>query len=175
MTRLRRAALVAALCGACTAFGARAAGGLVWQEPGRVQAAPLFVAGLASLDHQPMRLVQQPGRPLIVNFWARWCGPCKVEIPELVALRERHPGVDVVGLALEKQGDAVRDFARAYDINYPLLLTRDVGLDLMRALGNTQASLPYTVVLDRQGAVVATRIGALTRSELDAAVQRAQR
>jgi hypothetical protein len=78
-----------------------------------------------------------------------------------------------MGLNIESQAEPVRDFARAYDINYPVLLTREAGLELMRALGNPKAGLPYTVVLNRDGAVVATRLGAATREQLDAAVQRA--
>jgi hypothetical protein len=68
---------------------------------------------------------------------------------------------------------AVRDFARAYDINYPVLLARGGGLDLMRALGNAKAGLPFTLALDRRGAVVASRLGLLSREQLAAAARRA--
>lgn len=176
MTSLRRRLLVAASLLATGAVGAQAAKGtLQLEEPGRIPGEPLFAAALTDLDHAPAR-VPRRGRPLIVNFWARWCGPCKVEIPELVALHAREPGVDVIGIALEDQGAAVRDFARAYDMAYPLLLAREgSGLDLMRALGNAKAGLPFTLALDRQGAVVALRLGVLSREQLDAAVQRARR
>jgi thiol-disulfide isomerase/thioredoxin len=150
-------------------------GDLQWVEPGRVPSAPLFAAALVDLDHRPAS-VPRTGRPMLVNFWARWCGPCKVEIPELQALHARKAGVDVLGIALENQGSAVRDFARAYEMDYPLLLARDgAGLDLMRALGNPTAGLPFTLVLDRQGQVQALRLGLLTRAQLDAAVQRVLR
>lgn len=149
-------------------------GELVLDEPGRIPGTPLFAAALTDLGHRAASPAR--GRPLIVNFWARWCGPCKVEIPELVALHARQSGVDVIGIALENEGTAVRDFAKAYDMDYALLLARDgSGLDLMRALGNPQAGLPFTVAIDRQGAVVARRLGVLTRAQLDAAVQRALR
>ena len=65
------------------------------------------------------------------------------------------------------------DFARAYDINYPVLLARGGGLDLMRALGNAKAGLPFTLALDRRGAVVASRLGLLSREQLAAAARRA--
>lgn len=145
---------------------------VTWLEPGRIDAAPLFQATLADLDHKPARLPRS-GRPLVVNFWARWCGPCKVEIPELQALHERKTGVDVLGIALENDGTAVRDFARAYEMSYPLLLARDgAGLDLMRSLGNARAGLPFTLLLDRQGQVAALRLGVLTREQLVGAVDR---
>lgn len=145
---------------------------LTWLDPGRIAAAPLLAAPMIDLDGKPAKLVQRPGRPMIVNFWARWCAPCKVEIPELVALRARVSGIDIVGVNVEVDPAPVRDFARAYEIDYPVLLVRDNGLDLMRTLGNPGAGLPFTLVLDRQGALVALRLGLLTREHLDAIVQR---
>jgi thiol-disulfide isomerase/thioredoxin len=111
------------------------------------------------------------GKPVIVNFWARWCGPCKVEIPELVNLQKRKTGVEVLGLNVESNAATVRDFAYAYDVNYPVFLTQEPGLALMQALGNRKMVLPFTVVLNGQGSVVSTHIGAMTRDKLDAAVQ----
>lgn len=144
-------------------------------EPeGPIATEPLVGAALWDLDNRPVRWAALAGgSPLIVNFWARWCAPCRVEIPELVALTERRAGVKVIGLALENDPEPVRDFARAYDINYPVLLTRGGGLDLLRALGNRNAGLPFTLALDRHGRVVASRLGLLTREHLDAAVKKA--
>ena len=112
---------------------------------------------------------------MVVNFWARWCPPCRVEIPELVALQSRQTGVAVIGINIETDPAPVRDFAYAYDINYPVLLTRAAGLDLMRTLGNSKVGLPFTVVLNRQGDIVARHTGAVTKSQLDAAVALALR
>jgi thiol-disulfide isomerase/thioredoxin len=112
---------------------------------------------------------------MVVNFWARWCPPCRVEIPELVALQARKTGVAVIGINIETDPAPVRDFAYAYDINYPVLLSRGAGIDLMRSLGNSKAGLPYTVVLNRQGEIVARHTGAVTKAQLDAAVALALR
>lgn len=131
----------------------------------------LFSAGLIDFNNQPANLSGFRGKPLIVNFWARWCGPCKVEIPELISLQKRNVGVEIVGLNIESTPASVRDFARAYDINYPVLLTREAGIPLMQALGNKKAVLPFTVVLNRHGAIVSTHLGAMTREKLDDAVQ----
>ena len=135
----------------------------------------LFSFNFHDLDNQTVNLDAYQGRPLVVNFWARWCPPCRVEIPELVALKARNTGVDVIGINIETDPAPVRDFARAYDINYPVFLTRAAGIDLMRALGNSKAGLPFTLILNRQGQVVASRLGAINKQQLDAAVALALR
>ena len=149
--------------------------GLMIEEPGRINTDTLFAATLYDLDNQPVLFASQRGRPTIINFWARWCPPCRVEIPELVALQLRHTGVDVIGLNIEADPAPVRDFGRAYDINYPVFLTRAAGIDLMRSLGNNKAGLPFTLVLNRHGQVVASRMGTLNKLQLDAAVALALR
>jgi thiol-disulfide isomerase/thioredoxin len=148
---------------------------LLLHEPGQIPHAPLLAATLPDLERSAVTIGHRAGRPMVVNFWARWCVPCRIEIPELVALRQRDEGVDVIGIAIEDDAGAVRDFARAYEINYPLRASREAGIELMRTLGNTAAGLPFSVVLDRQGAVAATRMGALTREQLDQALRHARR
>lgn len=173
----RRAALawIGALPGAVRGVEPRSPATLSTVAPGRIASDPLFAAALVDLDNRAAPLAPRSGRPMIVNFWARWCGPCRAEIPELVALHARGAGVDIVGINIEHELEPVREFARAYEINYPVRVARDGALDLMRALGNPQAGLPFTLVLDRRGAVVALRLGVLTREHLDAAVQAALR
>lgn len=148
---------------ACTSLSVAAAGNL--------SSKPLFAATLSDLDNKPVAFAAYQGRPLIVNFWARWCAPCRVEIPELVDFQTRHKarGIEVIGLNLENDPLPVRDFAKAYDINYPVLLTKDKGIALLQALGNSKAGLPYTVVINRQGDIVASKLGVMTRAELEAA------
>lgn len=158
---MRRLLALAALLWACTA-----------QADG---ARELFAATLTGLDDQPVALAKWRGKPLIVNFWARWCGPCRAEIPELVLLRQRNLGKDleVLGIAIEEKTEPVRDFARAYEMDYPVLLARDKGFALMKALGNEKLGLPFTVAIDRGGKLVAIKIGALKAGELAAFVQTA--
>ena len=150
-------------------------GGLTLEEPGRISTSALFGATLYDLDSQPVLFSTHRGRPMIINIWARWCPPCRVEIPELVALQQQKTGVDIIGINIETDPAPVRDFGRAYDINYPVLLTRAPGIELMRLLGNSKAGLPFTVVLNKQGEVVASRMGAMTRAQLELAVERALR
>lgn len=136
-----------------------------------VEADALFAATLSDLDERPAPLVQWKGKPLLVNFWARWCGPCKTEIPELNALYAHHrgDGLTVLGIAVEDRAAPVRDFARAYEITYPVLIAKEHGLPLMKALGNTKLGLPFTLAIDREGRIVSVKLGAATSSELSAA------
>jgi thiol-disulfide isomerase/thioredoxin len=139
--------------------------------------APLFEQQFVDLDGQPANLAKFRGRPLIINFWARWCGPCRTEIPDLVAERARRKDqeLEVVGIAIEDNTESVRDFAKAYDIDYPVLLAKDAGIELMRTLGNSRAGLPYTLVLDRRGQIVSSKLGPMRNEEMAAAFASALR
>src|SRR5262249_5185707 len=84
---------------------------------------------LQDLDGNPMRLSQYRGHPVIVDFWATWCPPCRKQIPELKELYSRYhksKGLEVIGVACDTiQGDGVRDiapFVRKFKINYPVLV-----------------------------------------------------
>ncbi len=138
--------------------------------------APLFAASAVDADNKPVALESLRGKPLVINFWARWCGPCRKEIPDLVELdaKYRGKGLVILGLAVEDADsrEAVRDFAKAYDVDYRVLLAGvGKGVDLMKALGNDKAGLPFTVVIDRNGKMVAKKLGAMSRAEMEAAIK----
>lgn len=147
--------------------------------PARAEATaePLYALTLADTQDKPVALAQYKGRPLVVNFWARWCGPCRVEIPLLIKLRQdyRKRGLEVLGIAIEDKADAVREFAKAYEMDYPVLLAKDQGLPLMQALGNSRMGLPFTVAVDSKGRLVVVKLGAISSSELTAAAEAALR
>lgn len=131
----------------------------------------LFAMTLTGTDGKPAALEAYRGKPLIVNFWARWCAPCRKEIPELVRVQDlyRKSGLVVLGIGLEDRPDSVRDFLKAYDVNYPVLLAKDKGIEMMQALGNVRAGLPFTLVIDRRGEILASKLGAMNREQLEAA------
>ncbi len=151
---------------------------LVLLACGQAQAAStdaLFAAKLASSEDKPVALESYRGKPLIVNFWARWCAPCRVEIPELAKTQDKYArrGLAVIGIGLEDKAESVRDFMKAYDMSYTVLLAKAGGIELMQALGNSRAGLPFTVAVNRRGEIVASKLGAMNRSELDAAAEAA--
>jgi YD repeat-containing protein len=136
-------------------------------------AAPLFAATVWDMHDRSFDLATLRGKPLVVNFWARWCGPCRVEIPHFAQARRKfkEKGLAVVGIGLEDKVDTVREFARAYEMDYTVLLAKDQGVPLLRALGNAKAGLPFTLVIDASGRVVATKL-ADERRRIDGAIAR---
>lgn len=139
----------------------------------QASAAPLFAASFPDTAGEKVSLERYRGKPLVVNFWARWCGPCRKEIPDLVSIQNKYKakGLTIVGVAVEEGKEAVKEFASAYEVNYLVLVSGlQPGLDLMRQLGNDKAGLPYTVILDRQGHIVARKLGGMKLEDLDKAL-----
>lgn len=134
--------------------------------------APLFAATLNDLDDKPVALERYKGKPLIVNFWARWCGPCRAEIPELIAIRKANKGkIEVLGVGIEDKAEPAKEFARAYEMDYPVFVAGGKGIPLMQALGNIKGGLPFTLVIDRNGQVIQKRLGVMKKADLDAAAE----
>lgn len=124
---------------------------------------------LPDVDGREQALAQWRGKVLVVNFWATWCAPCREEMPHFIAAQARDGanGVQFVGIAVD-QADKVRDFAKEIGLNYPALIGGFGAIELSKALGNDLAALPFTIVLDRAGSVVHTRLGPMKAQELDA-------
>jgi thiol-disulfide isomerase/thioredoxin len=139
-------------------------------------AAPFFALSMNTIEELPIALASFKGKPLVVNFWARWCGPCRKEIPDLAEMHEKYKGKGLVtiGIAVEDAAnrDSVREFAKAYDMNYTLLLGGvQTSVELMKATGNPKSGLPFTLVIDRQGKIIAQKLGAMSKTEMEAAIK----
>ena len=104
------------------------------------------------------------GRPLLINVWASWCGPCIQEMPELdrYSAQQADNGTQVVGIALDDEA-AVRTFLKRVPIRYPVLLDTPGPADAGVRLGNPKGVLPYSVLISADGRLLKQRIGPVCR------------
>ncbi|HUL41764.1 MAG TPA: TlpA disulfide reductase family protein [Burkholderiales bacterium] len=141
-----------------------------WLVPAQTNSASqtLFGSTLRDLKGNDQPFEQWRGKVLVVNFWATWCPPCKKEIPQFIKVQEKYRshGLVIVGVALDKK-DAVSAYAADIGINYPLLIGGFGVMDLTRKAGNNAGALPFTLIIDRTGKIVATRYGGLTLDKLE--------
>lgn len=129
----------------------------------------LFATKLTGTDDRELSLADYRGKPLIVNFWARWCAPCREELPELAKLQDEYggQGLQVVGIAVEDNTLAVREFLAAYGVGFPVGVGQKKGIWLMQGLGNGSALLPFTLAIDRKGEIVMQKLGAFKQADFD--------
>jgi thiol-disulfide isomerase/thioredoxin len=127
---------------------------------------------LPGLDGTAHALADWKDRPLLINFWATWCEPCRREIPLLRALRHERSalGLEVVGIALDLP-EAVRKYVPSHGMDYPVLLAEQGGLAAASAFGMDPV-LPFSVFADRTGRVIALKVGELHRDEADLILDR---
>lgn len=137
-------------------------------------AAPPVTSALASgvafpdLDGKAQPLAQWKGEVVLLNFWAPWCPPCRKEIPDLIKLQAKYAnrGFTVVGIAIDT-ADNTQAFADQLDLNYPILVGGEKGIELAKKLGNTVGVLPYSVILDRQGGAVYSHRSAIDPTQIE--------
>ena len=129
----------------------------------------LFTQSMKDSAGNPQALAQWKGKPLIVNFWATWCGPCVQEMPELNALAAANAanGVTVLGIGIDSPSNIV-EFGNRLKITYPLVVGGLNATDLSRNFGNKAGGLPYTVLIGADGQVKKTYLGKLKFEELKA-------
>lgn len=124
---------------------------------------------LPGIDGHALDIRQRfAGRPLLVNVWASWCGPCIDEMPELARFAEGQGarGVQVLGLALDTPED-VQAFLQRVPVGYPIVIETPGPRDASVQLGNTQGLLPYSVLFDAQGRLVKAKLGPFAHGEIE--------
>lgn len=115
--------------------------------------AVVFDTEMTAANGNPIKLSNYSGKVLFVNLWATWCGPCRMETPELVRLHEEYKGkgVEFVGLSTEDPNSSaqkVRDFVTQYGVDYPIgWATREVALTLMQG----KPTIPQSFIITRDG------------------------
>lgn len=108
------------------------------------------------------------GKVMVVNFWATWCPPCKKEMPAFIELQEKYgsAGLQFVGIALDDL-DKVVDFIDTMGVEYPILVGQDDATAVSDAYGNRLGALPYTAVVDRDGIIVKTFRGEVSKKAIE--------
>jgi len=127
---------------------------------------------LPGLDGTRHRLTDWKGRPLVVNFWASWCEPCRREIPLLKSLRRERATdhLEIVGIAIDFR-DAAQKYTKDSGIDYPLLVGEQGGFEAVAAFGMDPV-LPFSAFADRAGRIVTLKVGELHRDEADFILER---
>jgi thiol-disulfide isomerase/thioredoxin len=132
----------------------------------------LPVVELADRDGKKRKLSDWTGRPVMVNFWATWCGPCRREIPLLNKVHAERAGqrVEIIGIAVDFRDDVLA-YAQKTPISYPLLIGEEDGLAAVQAFG-MQPNFPFTAFADSRQRLVALKIGELHQEEIDLILDR---
>ena len=104
------------------------------------------------------------GQPVVLNFWASWCGPCRVEMPDLQRANMKYNGRStIIGINQGESAGIITDFGNEFGITYPLLVDDDNAINHMYTIN----SLPTTVFIDANGVVREVQIGILTQAVLE--------
>ncbi len=118
---------------------------------------------LDSLDGKAVTLSGYHGQAVLLNFWATWCGPCKVEMPWFIELQKQYgsQGLQIVGVAMDDASkEDIQKFVTEMGVNYPILLGKE---SVGQQYGGVNV-LPTTFFIDRDGKIVAREFGLQSRS-----------
>ena len=123
---------------------------------------------LGDLAGKPTSIRSWPGKSLIVNFWATWCGPCRREIPLLRELQKQHgaEGFQIVGVAVDIREDVIK-YAQEIGIDYPILIGEQDGLDAVNKFGQGSIGFPFTVFTDNQRRIVLFHLGEIRKEQAE--------
>ncbi|MCY4598824.1 MAG: TlpA disulfide reductase family protein [Acidobacteria bacterium] len=126
---------------------------------------------LADMNGDELHLASLKGQVILLNFWATWCGPCKIEIPAFIELQDEYgdQGFQVLGLSVDDTPEQMRPFAEELDVNYPMLVGLDRD-DFQDAYGPIWG-LPVTFWIDREGTLCKTHMGIASKDELELALK----
>lgn len=114
---------------------------------------------LKNADDASVTLSDFKGKVLLLDFWATWCGPCKVEIPHFIELQDRYgkDGFQVVGISVDDTPEKLKPFMAEMKMNYPVL--QGLGHDKLLDEYGATIAVPVSVVISREGKVCARHMG----------------
>jgi peroxiredoxin len=142
------------------------------QGSAKLQGQPAPDFQLASLDGKNLKLSDYKGKAILLNFWATWCEPCKIEMPWFVELQKKYgpQGLQVLGIAMDDASTKeIADFAQKMGVNYPIVIGKE---EVGTQYGGVQF-LPSTFYIDRDGKIIDHVFGLVSRSEIETSIQKA--
>ena len=125
---------------------------------------------LKGVDGDPVKLSDFKGKVVILDFWATWCGPCKMEIPGFVDLQKKYgeQGLAVIGVSLDDGGpQTVKPFMKSLAVNYPVVMGND---KIVQDYGGIEG-IPTTFIIDRQGMIVGKHLGYEEKQRFEAEIK----
>jgi thiol-disulfide isomerase/thioredoxin len=137
------------------------------QNPLLNRPAPAFTR--PGLDHRPISLAGYRGHVVLLNFWATWCGPCKVEIPRFMEWQQHYgpQGLQVLGVSIDDDQPPVDAYVRKAKLNYPVMM----GDAKLGTLYGGVLGVPVTLLIDRKGIVRARFDGETELNAMEAKVK----
>jgi peroxiredoxin len=119
---------------------------------------------MLDINGQTRNIKEWDGQVILLNFWATWCPPCLEEIPGFIELQAQYgdQGFQIIGVAIDDE-EAVREFAKEMNINYPLIAAELDGVGLASRYGNRSGALPYSVIINRDGEISDKITGELSK------------
>lgn len=125
---------------------------------------------LKGVDGKTVKSSDFAGKVVILDFWATWCGPCRMEIPGFIELQKQYAdtGLVVIGVSLDQDGaSAVKPFVEKMGINYPIVLGDE---NVVSAFGGVEG-IPTTFIIDRAGNIVRRHVGYASKAEFEADIK----
>lgn len=136
-------------------------------EQAQQSASPSLLINLPDLAGKQRDISEWQGKIRIINFWATWCPPCLKEIPEFINIQNefKDKNLQFIGIAIDEK-EAVVQYLKTININYPILIAGDAGISLSQQLGNIVNAVPFTVFINQQGQIIHRHPGELHRQKL---------
>lgn len=122
---------------------------------------------LKDLDGREVSSDQFKGKVVVVDFWATWCGPCRVEIPGYVALQKKYGDrLAIVGMSVDRGPEVVKKFVAANNVDYQIVMADD---EVVQAFGGEEGinAIPTTFIIDRSGKIRDRKLGAEHTDEFE--------